>query len=113
MTKGVAPAQLLREARHAVGMTQVQLAQRLGTSQPEVARLERSDANPTWETLIRALRATGYTVRLERLQTDPVELDLDQIRERLALSPGERLRTFQESQASLERLRQTASRRRE
>jgi transcriptional regulator with XRE-family HTH domain len=92
-------------------MTQAQLADRLGTSQPVVARLERRDANPTWETLVRALNATGHGVELTPLDAPPAELDLDQLRERLAMTPGERLRTFQRSQRSLERLKARARRR--
>jgi transcriptional regulator with XRE-family HTH domain len=107
----MAPAILLRQARHSAGLTQAQLAERLGTSQPVVARLERRDANPTWETLVRALHATGYDVQLAPLDPTSAELDLDQLRERLAMTPGQRLRTFQESQRSLERLRARARRR--
>lgn len=106
----MAPSALLREARQAAGMTQAQLAERLGTSQPVVARLERRNANPTWETLVRALRATGHDVRLAPLPTPPVGIDLGQVRERLAMSPGERLRTFQDSQRSLDSLRAKARR---
>ena len=99
------PAPLLRQARRSAGMTQAQLADQLGTSQPVIARLERQDANPKWETVIQALRATGYDVALVPVTPGPVALDLDQLRERLAMSPGERLRTFQASQASLAGLR--------
>ncbi len=111
MMISMTPAMLLREARAAAGMTQAQLALRLGSSQPVVARLERRGANPTWETLVRALRATGHDVQLTPLGGPPVELDLDQLRERLAMTPAERLRTFQASQRSLERLRARAHQR--
>lgn len=92
-------------------MTQAQLAQRLGTSQPVVARLERPGANPTWDTVARALRAAGYGVELKPLNRGTAELDLAQLRERLAMSPGERLRTLQESLQSLGDLRTSARRR--
>jgi transcriptional regulator with XRE-family HTH domain len=92
-------------------MTQAELALRLGITQPVVARLERQNANPTWETLVRALRATGHGLELTPLSKSAAKLDLDQLRERLALSPGERLRTFQASQQSLERLKARARRR--
>ena len=105
------PASLLREARQASGLTQTQLAARLATSQPAVARLERPGANPTWTTFVRALRAAGYGIELRTLAEPAVELDLDQLRERLAMSPAERLQTFQESQASLSRLSASARRR--
>ena len=107
----MAPATLLRQARHAAGLTQAQLAERLGTSQPVVARLERRDANPTWETLVRALNATGHDVELTPLDAAPAQIDVDQLRERLAMTPADRLRTFQRSQRSLERLKATARRR--
>jgi transcriptional regulator with XRE-family HTH domain len=103
-TTRVSPATLLKEARHAAGFTQSQLAERLGTSQPVVSRLERRGANPTWETLVRALAAMGYGVQLAPLDEAAVGLDLNQLRERLALSPAARLRTFQASQESLARL---------
>lgn len=35
------------------GLSQVQLAKKLGMKQPAVARLEVGDKNPTWDTLIR------------------------------------------------------------
>jgi hypothetical protein len=57
---------------------------------------------------LRALRATGHDVKLIRQSRAP--LDLDQLRERLALTPAERLRTFQASQRNLERLRAGARR---
>ena len=91
-------------------MTQAQLAHRLGASQPVVARLERRGANPTWQTLLSALRATGHDLELTTLHMPSAELDLDQLRERLAMSPGQRLRTFQESQQSLVHLRAAARR---
>jgi transcriptional regulator with XRE-family HTH domain len=82
-------------------LTQAQLAARLGSSQPAVARLERPDANPTVATLDRALRATG-----RRLTTEPVPADVDetQIVERLRLTPAERLAAFEASQRNLQRL---------
>jgi transcriptional regulator with XRE-family HTH domain len=97
---------MLRHARLDAGLTQAALAARLGVSQPIVARLESSGANPTWDTLVRALRATGHDVRLTKRRA--VALDEAQLRERLALAPAERLRTFQSSHENLERLRLTA-----
>ena len=79
------PGTLLREARQASGLTQTQLAARLGTSQPAVARLESPGANPTWATFTRALRAAGYAIELTSLAEPAVELDLGQLRERRCL----------------------------
>jgi transcriptional regulator with XRE-family HTH domain len=82
-------------------MTQAQLAQRLGWTQPAVARLERPGANPTVATLDRALRAAG-----RRLTSEPAAPDVDetQILERLRLTPAERLAAFERSQRNLRKL---------
>lgn len=41
------------------GLSQVQLAKKLGMKQPMVARLEAGEKNPTWETLIRLSERLG------------------------------------------------------
>lgn len=53
------------------GMTQEQLAERMGTRQPAIARLERGHANTTLATLVAAAEALDATVRVD---LDPVEL---------------------------------------
>lgn len=102
---------LLREARQSAGLTQAQLAARLAVSQPVIARLESSDSNPTWNTFVRALRASGHVVSVHRKETSAVGLDLSQLQRRLALTPAERLQLFQSSQRELTRLRSRATRR--
>jgi transcriptional regulator with XRE-family HTH domain len=100
---------MLRQARLDAGLTQAALAARLRVSQPIIARLESPGANPTWDTLVRALRATGHDIQLTKRRAVPV--DEGQLFERLALTPAERLRTFQSSHDNLERLRLTARKR--
>jgi transcriptional regulator with XRE-family HTH domain len=104
------PASLVRQARESAGLTQTELAERLGTTQPVVARLERRGSNPTWMTLVRALNATGHDLELTRRRPSPVPLDLDQLRERLRLSPSERLLAFEESRRNMSRLQAKARR---
>ena len=87
-------------------MTQVELAQELGTTQPSVARLERAGSNPTWNTVVLALRATGHEVEL--VAGPPVRLDVGQLRERLALTPADRLRAFERSRRNLLRMQAAA-----
>jgi transcriptional regulator with XRE-family HTH domain len=85
------PAALLRDSRRRAGLTQRQLALRLGISQAAVAKLERRGANPTVDTLAGALWATGRRLEL----TAPVRqggVDDSLVRRQLELSPGERLR---------------------
>jgi transcriptional regulator with XRE-family HTH domain len=104
----MAPDVLLRNARIAAGLTQAEVARRMGTSQPVVARLERPGANPRFATLERALRATGH--RLEAADAAIAPVDETQIRERLRLTPAERLAAFRASQRNVASLARKARR---
>lgn len=55
---------LLREAREAAGLTQAELAARLGCSQQAVARAERWPSNPTVALMRRWAAATGRRLEL-------------------------------------------------
>jgi transcriptional regulator with XRE-family HTH domain len=89
-------ALLIRQARKRARLSQAQLAERMGTAQPAVARIERAGSNPTVATLEDALRAAGYRLEIRRI-TRPTPSDDGQIRERLRLTPAERLDTFEAS----------------
>ncbi len=56
--------QLIRDARHAGGLTQVALAKKAGTSQPTLAAYETGRAEPRLETLERLIKACGCEVLL-------------------------------------------------
>lgn len=45
--EAVVPGYLLREAREEAGLTQEQMAEKLGCTQQAVARAERAESNPT------------------------------------------------------------------
>jgi transcriptional regulator with XRE-family HTH domain len=49
----------VRAARRRAGVSQVELAERAGTSQPSIARLEKGLVSPTVITLDRIARALG------------------------------------------------------
>jgi DNA-binding XRE family transcriptional regulator len=49
----------VREAREAAGMSQADLASRMGTGQPTIARLERGGVDPKLSTIDRINRALG------------------------------------------------------
>ena len=84
----------MREARTAAGMSQADLAERLGVTQAAVAQLERPGANPTLRTLRRVLGATGHRLELG-ISTPPAGMvDEDQIRERLEMTSHDRLASF-------------------
>ncbi len=96
-------ATTLRDARRASGLTQAELARRLGTSQAGVARLERPGANPTVATLRRALRAAGHGLEL-RAEPQPSSVDLPQLLRHLRMTPAERLRAHQVAYDNARRL---------
>jgi transcriptional regulator with XRE-family HTH domain len=56
--------QALAAARHRAGMTQIQVAQALGTDQGNIARLEAGKVSPTLRTLQRYAEATGSRIRI-------------------------------------------------
>jgi transcriptional regulator with XRE-family HTH domain len=57
-------ASQLIEARARAGLTQAEVAERMGTSQSAVARLESGGATPSLSTLRRFAQATGARVRI-------------------------------------------------
>lgn len=95
------PSTLVRDARRSAGLTQAQLAERLGTTQPVVARLERSDANPTFETVASAIAATGHRLQLRGIHVGLSSVDESLIREQLALEPAERIRALDRQIATM------------
>ncbi|MBA3746190.1 MAG: helix-turn-helix transcriptional regulator [Solirubrobacterales bacterium] len=103
---------MIREARQVAGLTQSELAERLGISQSAVAKLERDRSNPTVETLDRALRATGH--RLQMIAPAWSEgVDVTLIRQQLSLSPAERIKAFERLYGDMHRLQIAAARSRE
>ena len=91
---------VLRDSRTAAGLSQAELANRLGTSQSAIARLEADDANPRIDTLARALRACGRELLVE---ARPLRSSVDEtlIWESLRLSPEQRLLAFERSYEGL------------
>jgi transcriptional regulator with XRE-family HTH domain len=86
---------LLREARRRAGLTQRELAERAGTSQAAVARIERGRQSPSLETLQRLVRACGFDIRFHLAPPDGHRDRL--IDATLAMSPEERLRTVEDA----------------
>ena len=82
---------LLVAARGAAGLTQRALAKKARTAQSVVARIELGETSPSWDTLVRLLRATGHTLRvsLDRNAVDPEMLD--DVPRILRLTPEQRL----------------------
>lgn len=80
--------QLIREARRRAGLTQAELAARLGTSQPAVARWESGRVSPTVDTLARAVRTCGFEVVARLVPVD--EYDWTLVEQNLRRTPEQR-----------------------
>ena len=85
-------AALVRDARLRAGLTQRELARRAASAQSVVARIERGQTSPTWETLTRLLAAAGFDLDAT-LAVRPVfgSHMLDDVARILRLTPEERL----------------------
>ena len=108
-------ARELRKARLAGGLTQSELAVRIGTSQSAIAKLEQGSTNPTLDTLQRCASASGFAVRLELVPLAPADAvverykqDVDRtlLRENRRKSVDERVRTLAEWQENAPALQQ-------
>jgi transcriptional regulator with XRE-family HTH domain len=77
-------------AREAEGLTQAQLARRLGITQPSVARLEKAGDNVTLATLQRALNVMNRTLEITSNRM-PSSVDETLIQSSRRLTPGERI----------------------
>lgn len=106
---------VLERVRTEAGLTQRQLAERAGTAQSLVARIEGDQANPTIETLSRLLDAAGFvlTIGAERkLAPDPLveafkkDIDRSLLRENLRKTPQQRVATL----VAMSRFRDEANR---
>jgi hypothetical protein len=62
--------QLVREARLRAGLTQRQLAARVGTSQPLVARIEAGRVRPSFERVLQLVRACGFDLDVHVVPLD-------------------------------------------
>jgi len=81
---------LIKEARLRAGLTQAQLAARLDTTQSVVARWERLRTSPSFETVVRAIRACGLDLGVSISNYDH-EMDI-WVAEARHRSPSDRLR---------------------
>lgn len=96
---------LIREARRAAGLSQAELAARLGTKQSVVSRWERGVETPRVDTLSRILQACGFEADLTFRRHD--DEDRSQIRMHLDMTPDERL-TYLEDMLEFEKLAASA-----
>lgn len=88
------PALIIRSARTAAGLTQQQLAERMGTTQSAVARLERGTTDPRFSTVEQAVRATGRRVQVTTPAAPATDVDETLLASNLRLSAADRVRRF-------------------
>jgi transcriptional regulator with XRE-family HTH domain len=99
---------IVKQARLAAGLTQAELAERIGTTQSAVARLESAGANPCVETLLRAVEAAGQELEVE-LRPRRSAVDETMIAANLRLDPAARLRRFAAAYESVAQLARKAT----
>lgn len=80
---------LIKEARLRAQLSQAALADLLATSQPVIARWERGTAAPSFDTVVRAVRACGLDLLVTLTPYD--ESDMGLIEQNLAQTPEQRL----------------------
>lgn len=80
---------LVRQARRLRGLTQGELAIRLGTTQSAVARLESGQTDPRFATVLNAVRACDLDLHFSLARPDLDHRRL--IDDALALTPAQRL----------------------
>ena len=61
---------LVREARRRAALSQRELAERAGTTQSAVARIETGGSTPSFDAVLRLLRLTGHDLDLMLVERD-------------------------------------------
>jgi transcriptional regulator with XRE-family HTH domain len=85
---------LVREARKRAGLSQRELAEKAGTTQSAIARLESGRTRPAFDDVLRLVRLCGFDLDIMLVEQD--DSDWSQARRQLALAPGERARRMVE-----------------
>ena len=95
---------LVREARKRAGLSQAELAQRLGTSQSAVARWERGAVHPSLENLRAIVRGCGFDLAFHMSRADDSNVTI--IDEHLRMTTQERFADMMARVRAAERHRQ-------
>lgn len=111
-------AAIVTDARLRAGLSQRELAQRAGTSQSAVARIESGAVSPSLETVRRLVGACGFELRLSLVPASAADLvveaykrDVDRtlLRENLRKTVEERLADADAFRKSAEQLRRAVA----
>lgn len=102
MTSGMGN-DLVREARKRAGLTQAQLAGRVGTTQSAIARIETAASTPSFDSVLAMVRACGLDLEVAVVERD--DSDWVQASRLLRLTPAERAASADEVRAVMYELR--------
>jgi transcriptional regulator with XRE-family HTH domain len=91
-------AQIIREARLKAGLTQAELAARLGRERAQIARWEIGGQEPSFENLRSVVEACGFALRIEIAEREETPALDSELEDSLPQAPQQRV------QALLERL---------
>src|SRR6476659_4211849 len=80
---------LIREARKRARLSQRELAERAGTTQSAIARIETGRSTPSYDAVLRLVRLCGFDLDVMLVERDGS--DWAQAVERLALPSAERV----------------------
>jgi len=99
---------LVREARRRAGLTQRELAERGGTTQSAIARLESGRTRPAFDDVLRLVRLCGMDLDLMLVERD--DSDWIQAQSYLKLSPEERFARGARLARRIRRIREETAR---
>jgi transcriptional regulator with XRE-family HTH domain len=102
---------LVREARKRAGLTQRELAERTGTTQSAIARLESGRTAPSFENVLALVRACGYDLDVMLVARD--DADMLQADNLGALTPAARVARHQRVSRQLGELRRAGQKARD
>jgi transcriptional regulator with XRE-family HTH domain len=85
-------AQIIRAARVKAGLTQAELAERLGRDRAQIARWETGGQEPSFENLRAAVEACGFVLKLEIAEREEDQALDSELEASLLEAPPERVR---------------------
>lgn len=101
---------LVRSARQRAGLTQTELADRAGTTQSAIARLETGRAAASFDRVHALVRLCGLDLDVGLVEVDAAELEL--ARRNLELTPDARVRNMLQVQRLVSSGRRSVANRR-
>ena len=89
-------AQIIREARLKAGLTQAELAARLGRERAQIARWEIGGQEPSFENLRSVVEACGFSLRIEIAEREETPALDSELGESMPQAPQQRVQTLLE-----------------